>query len=104
PLGARLAPLSPLFPYTTLFRSRRWSDRIGVDGFIPDIVLLNNDLSAGLPAILVDISQPIVPPPGMGWMRRRKSGHFSHYRTLARSEEHTSELQSRENLVCRLLL
>lgn len=62
---------------------RRWSDRIGVDGFIPDIVLLNNDLSAGLPAILVDISQPIVPPPGMGWMRRRKSGHFSHYRTLA---------------------
>lgn len=62
---------------------RRWGDRIGVDGFIPDVVLLNNDLSAGLPAILADIAQPIVPPPGMGWMRRRKSGHFAHYRTLA---------------------
>src|SRR5690606_1589322 len=30
--------------------------------------------------------------------------HYIHYRRVLRSEEHTSELQSRENLVCRLLL
>src|SRR5690606_41858805 len=34
----------------------------------------------------------------------RAAGAFVHERSLVRSEEHTSELQSRENLVCRLLL
>src|SRR5690606_39346091 len=38
-----------------------------------------------------------------GFYERRESGHFT-IRERHRSEEHTSELQSRENLVCRLLL
>src|SRR5690606_42141357 len=39
-----------------------------------------------------------------GSTRAEKSGAASSRRSLSRSEEHTSELQSRENLVCRLLL
>src|SRR5436305_11743034 len=62
-LMIRRPPRSTLFPYTTLFRSRRVPQR--------------------LPG----------PPPG----RRRRA-------VAVRSEEHTSELQSRPHLVCRLLL
>src|SRR5690242_20864473 len=78
----RRPPRSTLFPYTTLFRSLRVA--IGPDaGGIPDPDALEAALAAaprdGLrPGILV--------------------------LTLPRSEEHTSELQSHVNLVCRLLL
>ncbi len=52
------------------------------DGFEPEIVLVNNDFSAGAPAILQDVSIPVIPPPGMGWYRRRKSEHFLRYNRL----------------------
>src|SRR2546427_3508866 len=75
----RRPPRSTLFPYTTLFRSqRRGADRPGEPG----------------------------PPPRRRVVRlhlhrrrrdERRAGRF-------RSEEHTSELQSQSNLVCRLLL
>jgi glutamate--cysteine ligase len=46
-----------------------------VDGNQPDLVLLNNDLtdSSALPDLG---SLPVLPPPAMGWYRRRKSDHF----------------------------
>src|SRR3712207_7754504 len=71
----RRPPRSTLFPYTTLFRSRA-------------PLRLH-----GLPALLG-------PPP------RRRRGRRAHRpdRGQPRSEEHTSELQSRQYLVCRLLL
>src|SRR5256885_3432104 len=70
----RRPPRSTLFPYTTLFRSLGWRDAI--DG------LRNTVLFAGL---------------GVAWVMTSLSGRV-------RSEEHTSELQSPCNLVCRLLL
>jgi glutamate--cysteine ligase len=61
----------------------REGDKIAVDGFEPCFVLLNNDLSAGRPAILENLKQPVVPPLDLGWSNRLKSHHFSHYRRLA---------------------
>lgn len=57
----------------------RHGERLGVAGFDPCLVLLNNDLSSGVPAILNDIIQPIVPPRNIGWNLRRKSDHFAQY-------------------------
>jgi glutamate--cysteine ligase len=58
--------------------------RVGVAGYDPCVVLLNNDLSAGPPAILQGIDQPIVPPLAAGWYNRKKSHHFGVYREVAR--------------------
>lgn len=49
-----------------------------------DLVLINNDLSSGLPAMLDSLSVPVTPPPGFGWYRRRKSHHFDAYSTVIR--------------------
>lgn len=61
----------------------RDGDRLHVDGFTPDMVLLNNDLSAGIPDILQNVSQPVIPPAKMGWSERLKSGHFQYYAEVA---------------------
>jgi glutamate--cysteine ligase len=53
------------------------------DEFIPDLVLVNNDLSSGAPDLIRDISQPVLPPVGMGWYRRRKSIYFAAYDRVA---------------------
>jgi glutamate--cysteine ligase len=53
------------------------------DGFCPELVLLNNDLTSGLPDMLRGVSQPIVPRPSLGWHRRRKSIYFEAYDKLA---------------------
>lgn len=55
------------------------------NGFVPDMVVLNHDLSGGVPEVLQGISQPICPSPDMGWHRRRKSAHFAAYQQLAES-------------------
>lgn len=52
------------------------------DGYSPDLIILNNDITSGAPEILRCVSQPIVPPVGMGWYRRRKTAHFKAYRHL----------------------
>ena len=54
------------------------------NGFCPQLVILNNDLTAGFPEILRGVSQPVVPRPSQGWYRRRKSIHFEAYDKLAR--------------------
>src|SRR2546430_4441173 len=73
----RRPPRSTLFPYTTLFRSQRATVDPGVGQRVHDL-------------------------PGAG------AEHARHHRRRGdahqRSEEHTSELQSQSNLVCRLLL
>jgi glutamate--cysteine ligase len=53
------------------------------DGFIADAIVLNNDLTDGIPEILQNVSTPIVPAPNMGWHRRTKSNHFTIYNKLA---------------------
>ena len=62
----------------------RTGNRVGVAGFSPCVVLLNNDLSAGTPAILRDLhDQVLVPPLHAGWTVRRKSHHFAAYDEVA---------------------
>lgn len=63
----------------------RTGRRVGVADFDPCVVLLNNDLSAGLPEILQDLdpSQTLLPPPHAGWAVRRKSQHFACYDDVA---------------------
>jgi glutamate--cysteine ligase len=51
-------------------------------GFVPDLIILNNDMTAGVPPILEHVAQPMLPPAEMGWHRRRKSVHFDAYRAL----------------------
>lgn len=53
-------------------------------GFVPQMIVLNNDLTSGLPEVLRGVSQPIQPRPSQGWHRRRKSIHFDAYAKLVR--------------------
>src|SRR5204863_7787555 len=88
-LMTRRPPRSPLFPYTTLFRSHGARARLrpGAAGAADERAGVDRP---GLPG---DAGLVLVDPRG-GWRRLGQ----------ARSEEHTSELQSRRDLVCRLLL
>ncbi len=64
-----------------LVRSRH---RLGLDGFDPCAILLNNDLSAGIPEILEHLhEQFVLPPLHAGWALRRKSNHFAAYDEVA---------------------
>ena len=54
--------------------------RLVLNNFDPCTILLNNDLSAGIPAILEELNeQTLLPPVHAGWALRRKSNHFSAY-------------------------
>src|SRR5690606_41925391 len=87
---------STLFPYTTLFRS------------LALFIFLIREPARGAAEGRVMAQQPVARPlrtllaiPAFGWLiLAGLAFNFAVYR----SEEHTSELQSRENLVCRLLL
>jgi glutamate--cysteine ligase len=61
----------------------RTGNRLGVAGFDPCAILLNNDLSAGVPKILKGLEQPVVPPLYAGWTSRRKTLHFHAYDRVA---------------------
>lgn len=67
----------------TLEPLKREGDRVGVEGFSPCAVLLNNDLSGGVPDILKDLDQPVIPPVALGWHQRLKTQHFGHYHQVA---------------------
>jgi glutamate--cysteine ligase len=51
--------------------------------FDPCVVLLNNDLSGGVPDILKNLDQEVYPPLSAGWHARRKSQHFTAYDRVA---------------------
>src|SRR2546430_7660145 len=84
----RRPPRSTLFPYTTLFRSVVGRFRGRIRGW--DVVneALNEDGT-------------LRPTP---WLTIIGTDYLAQAFRFARSEEHTSELQSQSNLVCRLLL
>src|SRR5690606_41678114 len=89
----RRPPRSTLFPYTTLFRSPVGGRGRGVAGGRP-LPPRPGRPAAALPAGAAVRHRPA----GLG------AGRPAVRRGRPKSEEHTSELQSRENLVCRLLL
>ena len=65
-----------------LVRTKR---RLGLKHFDPCTILLNNDLSAGIPPILEDLhEQYLLPPLHAGWALRRKSQHFQAYEEVAK--------------------
>src|SRR5688572_31256513 len=83
-------PRSPLFPYTTLFRSHA-----------------AGALERGPARRLADLAGPGAVAEARGRAGRRPPatlGALAEGGGVGRSEEHTSELQSQSNLVCRLLL
>ena len=58
--------------------------RLGLADFDPCAILLNNDLTAGVPDILQGLNEPFVLPPlHAGWAVRRKSNHFAAYDEVA---------------------
>ncbi len=58
--------------------------RLGLEDFDPCAVLLNNDLTAGVPDILKNLNEQfILPPLHAGWAVRRKSNHFAAYDEVA---------------------
>ncbi len=67
----------------TLEPLQRKGNRLVLDGFDPCMVLLNNDLSAGVPDILQNLEQSVLPPLAAGWTTRRKSQHFAAYDRVA---------------------
>src|SRR2546427_7783928 len=89
----RRPPRSTLFPYTTLFRSP-----------VHSCSELENFLRSAHPGVMRSMSTGVTGTHRMtlddGTLK-----HDAHLQTIdERSEEHTSELQSQSNLVCRLLL
>src|SRR2546430_13712258 len=92
----RRPPRSTLFPYTTLFRSDLRLAIIYEDGAYGTDVALGNELKAK------DLGLNVVLKEGYSINAPDLSSLVTKLR--ARSEEHTSELQSQSNLVCRLLL
>lgn len=68
----------------TLHPLQKISQKISTrDGFVPDFIVLNHDLTDGIPEILRDIATPIDPAPNLGWHSRTKSNHFTIYNELA---------------------
>src|SRR5437870_9256327 len=82
-------PRSTLFPYTTLFRSRR----------VPIGGCSHVERHANRPSLVPEPSRPDVDIDSAHRFRG-----VDRHASSGRSEEHTSELQSRGHLVCRLLL
>src|SRR5690606_41728651 len=100
----RPPPRSTLFPYTTLFRSGRVAEHATAALEHGELVEHHRTMSADVVGCIQASCHPIallscnvaacgLDGPEIGRGRRRPT-------ELGRSEEHTSELQSRENLVC----
>lgn len=78
-----------------IFPLERNENKIFIKDFIPDLIINNNDLSAGKPELLRHLSeQPIIPPVSLGWFKRRKSQHFESYDDLAREFAKILEIDS----------
>src|SRR2546430_9724233 len=99
----RRPPISPLFPYPTFFRS------LGPVIMGDAQVVRAQQLEDGARRDGRHVAPLVIEPPGIALRRRpvtdKGQAWSAHGDQLDhRSEEHTSELQSQSNLVCRLLL
>src|SRR5438093_8136008 len=93
----RRPPRSSLFPYTTLFRSWAVANELG-HGFLESVYVKALILALRQKGLSVESEVPL-----QVTFRGHAVGDF-YADIIIRSEEHTSELQSLTNLVCRLLL
>src|SRR5690606_42113520 len=97
-------PTPPLFPYTTLFRSSHTKNVSDLDAAADVTLAVSRLIPYASGAAFNDL---FLWHNDSGWQRLTHKQRFSKVRWLTndslRSEEHTSELQSRENLVYRLL-
>src|SRR5688572_32760619 len=91
----RPPPSSTLFPYTTLFRSQAERSRESAGSA--------RRVEVHVEVVIAPHHSMAKPESGDGKLQRHKERLFKRFEEL-RSEEHTSELQSQSNLVCRLLL
>src|SRR5699024_12775052 len=89
-------PISTLFPYTTLFRSH-WNEALTE---AEDLADYNQQLNI----TGSDISHKLIETASQNAIEAGLSDLITWKQMQVRSEEHTSELQSRFDLVCRLLL
>jgi len=62
---------------------QRFGDRLGLPDFDPCFLMLNNDLSSGVPESLMGLEQKIRPTAKLGWATRLKSSHFQHFDDVA---------------------
>src|SRR5258708_17358689 len=96
----RHPPSSALFPYTTLFRSQTHAAPVaGAQQWNVDVF---PERPAAPPPFPVEVVAHVFPEPRRGERVGGRTLRFG--KTSTRSEEHTSELQSPDHLVCRLLL
>src|SRR5690606_41625008 len=96
-------PASAVFPYTTLFRSD--ADDLVADNFVAAMAQsleAHDFVACGLEEHR--LNEPWLTESWANGQRDGLLGFWPRFLPFGRSEEHTSELQSRENLVCRLLL
>src|SRR5690554_7749666 len=111
----RRRPRYTLFPYTTLFRSNQQRQQVAKQTkAATDTLVLNEELTrilidqqlqdAGWEADSQDITFQKGARPEKGTYRAIAEWPTNHNGEKGQSEEHTSELQSRPHLVCRLLL
>src|SRR5690606_41691180 len=91
-------PRSPLFPYTTLFRSLTKVIKMRIMAFDYGTKRIGIAVTDPLQIIATALTT-ISPNESLTFIKK-----YIQTEAVERSEEHTSELQSRENLVCRLLL
>src|SRR5260370_24206118 len=93
----RRPPRSTLFPYTTLFRSQRVerAEAVPKDAALERAPSHTGSNSGTIRGTVVDVSGAVIPNTAVRAIPLKPE---------TRSEEHTSELQSHLNLVCRLLL
>ena len=63
---------------------QRKNDKLCLEHFQPDLTLLNNDLSSGIPEMLQHLDSPLTPPVELGWSQRLKSLHFQYYAAVAK--------------------
>ncbi len=64
------------------------------DGFVPDLLVSNNDFSQERREWVSGIKTPINPPQQLGWYQRKKSDHFRHYNDLAKEFAETIGMDS----------
>src|SRR5262249_58108512 len=95
-------PRSTLFPYTTLFRSLEITSSVGKFDILVNVKgggpngqagAVRHAIARGLAKVNAELRKPL-----------KDAGFLTRDSRMKRSEEHTSELQSLTNLVCRLLL